>query len=186
MTRGRYMKTFVAFLDARDPLVAPRVHARVPAELRHHVSATTALGWMPAEVNTEYTRAVYDQLGEPAAESFFHDIVLESMKTPLFEGMATAFIRLVGLDPAALARGVGKITNVMFKDAGTWTVADRTSRGALVRVENAPPLMLEDPWPRSARASVSAVFHIARKPAGTCKLARIDHQRGLIEFELRW
>lgn len=184
-TRARYMKTFVDAVDALGPQRAGDIRGRVGPDLIGAIDRAGALSWIPLACNTAFTFAVVDVLGDAHAERFFQRLMLDSLETPLFDGFIKATVRVLGLDPGALVRVVGRIFGVMFRASGDWRVVDRTANGAVLRVEGLATACRTQTWVRTVQWSLSALFPFTQRE-GRIEMRTEALESGTVDYVLSW
>lgn len=184
-TRARYMKSFLEQVDGLGPDRAQAVRARVAPELLRKIEIAGPLAWLPLDTNTELTRAVMETLDAPDRAAFFQQLVLGSFETPLFRGFINATVRLLGLDPGKLVGVIGRVFEIMFRDAGRWSVVDRTQGGAILRVDDLAPGMRTTWWCESLQLSLTAL-HAFTNTQGKVQILAERMSTGTVDFQLSW
>lgn len=182
--QATYMKQFaerVRLLGAAsEPVVAS------DPELFDAIDRAGRMSWLPVELNVRLIDALYTGLGPARAREFQADQITSQFATPLWRGFIEGGVRLLGLDPAILARWIPRALGLIFKDCGIWTLERRDETSALLRVRGLPPALVEHPhWLDSVSGGVYALF-ILCKTSGETRVVDVDAERGQAGIALQW
>lgn len=186
VVRGRHLKSLASFLQERPG--GTTALALLPPDWLPQVTGASGLDWLPVERNLVITRATYDALGQAEADRFFRDHTLASFHGPILQTMVTSAVRILGLDPVALARWVPKAWHLIFRGCGEWGLEEVTPGARLVTLTlgGLPAACAEDPvWLRSVARSLEAVLELARVRGVAALLPRPRGARQAV-FQLRW
>ncbi len=183
--RARYMKTFVSAVDRLPADQASAVRGRVDPQWLRRIELAGSLQWLPLEINAAVTDAVMIELTDAQAERFFCQMVLDNFDTPLFASLVRASIRLLGLDPTAMAKMISRVVNIMFRDNGTWSVRSVGSQHAMVSIRGLAAPCRTVYWLTSAQYCLTS-FHPFVQLPGEVTRDRFDPAGGSADFSLRW
>jgi len=163
-----------------------RIEGVIPEAVFREIEETSTFAWLPFEVNLRVTRAVAESLGPRRAHEFFLDLMKASFEGPLLKSLVDAVLRLRGNDPTVMLQWVSKGFELMFKDAGTWSVVDRGEGAASLEVTGLPQEARSDRiWLESVSSSLTALFGLA-DVRGVTTIREIDEARSAVVFRLRW
>jgi hypothetical protein len=185
--RARHMKSLLAWAATFAPLDGAGISERVSARALRAIDEAAGPEWMPFELNLELTRAIHDALGRAEFEAFFRGHQLESFRGPLLRAFVDGVVSLFGIAPGSWLRMVPRGWGLVFRDCGEWTpvrdVAPGHSEIALAALP--PEAVVDDVWPRSVAASISATIDLART-TGAMTVERLDAVARTVHFALRW
>lgn len=179
------MKSYLETLDRLGELESSLVRGRVGDSCIATIEEASSLAWIPIETNVALTEAVCELLPLERREHFFRRLILDSLETPLFATFVKSSVRLLGLDPASLVRVIGRVFNIMFRDAGTWRVHGRRSNEVILSVEGLPEACTQPFWLESVRCSLGALFDFVDR-VGDVDLIELEPERGAASFWLTW
>lgn len=183
--RGRYMKTFLDAVDraSAEDAAAIRAHG---AQWIEAIDSAGAMEWLPVEANLDLTRSVASVLGPKRTHDFFEELTLASFQTPLMRGLVSAVVAFVGHDPGRYIDWMQKGFGMLFRDAGKWTVIERTDTVATLQVEDLPKACFEDAvWIDSVASSCHALFRLANCE-GAASVRTRDPERSRVVFRMMW
>lgn len=184
-TRARYMKTFVAAVDRLPADRASAIRGRVDPQWLRRIETAGSLQWLPLDYNAAVTDAVMIELSSAEAERFFCQMILDNFDTPLFATLVRASIRLLGLDPAAMAKMITRVVHIMFRENGTWNVKAVASEHAVVSIRGLALPCRTEHWITSAQYCLTS-FHPFVQLPGEVTRDHVDISAGSVDFSLRW
>ena len=184
--RARYMQTFAKHVD------------RLPSDDRHWIRTTVSqdtwvaidsaglLGWIPVQTNLDITRAVAARLGAERTQTFFHDLLLATLETPLLRGFVQAVLRVAVQDPGLYLPWVARGYELVFRDTGRWAILERKPGWALLEIRDLPSECVSDTvWLKSVAASFTGLFDLTNL-AGTFVLRDADMKTLSASFAMKW
>jgi len=179
------MKTFMAAVDKLGAERSSAIRGRVDPQSLRSIELAGSLSWLPIDINVAVTGAVMTELSPEDSKAFFRDMVLDNFETPLFAGLIRASIRLLGLEPKAMAKMIGRIVGIMFRDNGEWSTSGRRHDHAILSIRGLAPACRNQMWVDSVQHCLSA-FHPFVKVSGDVMLSHLDLVAGDVDFEIRW
>ncbi len=180
------MKTFAEHVERLPELDRRHVSAEVPTAFFREIAESGTFAWLPFEYNLVLTRAVAAALGTRRTHEFFVSLMRASFETPLLKGLVEAVLRLKGNDPSVMLQWVSRGFELMFKDAGAWSVVERKVGAASMEVSGLPAAAVRDRvWLESVASALSALYLLAHV-RGVTVIRDVDVERGRAEFRLRW
>jgi hypothetical protein len=152
------MQAFIARIGRLPEEDRSAVCVAIWSETLDAISEAPILGWLPAELNLECTRAVAAHLGRRRANAFFRDLVLGATDTPLLHGLVRSALRVSSADPGMYLPWIIKGWELVFRDCGKMSLKRRGSDGIVGELAGVPPVLLEDrQWIDSVSSSVGAL-----------------------------
>jgi hypothetical protein len=180
------MQLFAAHVDRLSAADCAAIRGAIPEETWEAIERAGLLGWLPIDVNLACTRAVAERLGPKKTDEFFRTLLLNTAQSPLLSGLIQSVLRIAVQDPGLYLPWISKGFELMFRDAGRWTVLERTPAFSLVEVRGLPEACLADAiWIQSVVSALSALLDVARLE-GSVKLREVDASasRVVYSFEL--
>lgn len=181
--RARYMQSFLhetSRLPADDRRAIER--ALSPGTVDAIILAPL-LGWLPFSVNLEFTRALAVHLGAKRTDGFFRSFLVGVTDTPLLHGFVRGALRVSFGDPGMYLPWIGKGWELLFRDCGRMTTANRRGpAGAFLELHGAPREALTDRyWVDSIASSVSGLAQLLRLEASVVA-SEVDARSGFALF----
>jgi hypothetical protein len=184
--RARYMQTFASHVDALPPADRHAIREAVAAGTWQAIESASLLGWLPLAANLECTRAVAERLGPDRTHRFFRTLLFDTSNTPLLRGLVQSVLRVAVQDPGLYLPWISKGFELMFRDAGRWTVAERAPGSAVLEVRGLPPECQSDAvWLESAASALCALLDLTHLE-GTITVQDTDSEAGVVTFRMRW
>ena len=184
--RARYMQTFARHVDRLSAEDRDAVRGAVSPDTWLAIDSASLLGWVPVAMNLECTRAVVTQLGPERAHRFFRELLLAATDTPLLRGFVQAVLRVAVQDPGLYLPWVARGYELLFRDAGHWTVLERKPGWALTQLKGLPPQCASDSvWLKSVASSFLGLLDLINL-AGTVALREVDVKTGTATYASRW
>ncbi len=182
--KARHMKSLLAALD-RHPEAAA-VRRRLDPRLLAAVEESSGLEWQPLQWNLELTRAVREELGGEGTHAFFRHALLEAFGGPLLGFLVDCAVRVFGIDPASWARWVPRGWALVFRDCGTWSVAESAPGRVAFHFDGVPAACAADRiWLQSVASSLGAIVDLARARGGV-ELGAVDQAAGRATYVMTW
>lgn len=184
--RARYMQTFLRHIDRLEADDSRAIREAVSPETRIAIETAGLLGWLPIRMNLDATHAVAGRLGVDRTHRFFHDLLLATTETPLLRGFVQAVLRVAVSDPGLYLPWVARGFDLVFRDAGRWTVLEREPGWALLELRGLPKECVTDSvWLRSVASSLSGLLDLTNI-VGTVVVREADVKTGAATFAARW
>lgn len=184
--RARYMQTFASHVDALPRADRDVIRASVLAETWQAIESASLLGWLPMTTNLECTRAVAQRLGPEGTHRFFRTLLLDTFNTPLLRGLVQSVLRVAVQDPGLYLPWISKGFELMFRDVGRWTVAERGPGSAILEVRGLPAECQDDPvWLTSVASALCALLDLTELD-GNITVRSADNDAGAVTFRARW
>jgi hypothetical protein len=182
--RGSYMRQFAGHVARLPQTDRARIQQAVPAAFWHDVEASGTFTWLPIEVNLRCTRAVGEQLSHENFMRFFRTLLLDTTRSPLLHGFVESVLRIAVRDPGMYLVWVTKGYQLLFSNAGSWTIRDRAPGFARLALTDAPTACLADPmWLESLRGGLLSLFDLTHL-VGTTEI--VERRSGVVVYESRW
>ncbi len=183
--RARYMQTFATHVDRLPAEDRSAIRAVIPEDTWAAIDAAGLLGWLPISVNLACTRAVSKRLGPQRTHEFFRTLLLGTAETPLLRGLVQGVLRVAVRDPGLYLPWISKGFELMFRDAGRWTVGDRGEGFAVTEVRDLPvECVSDDLWIQSVASSLCALLDLTRLK-GTVVVREVDTKARRVEYAWR-
>ncbi|HVU05531.1 MAG TPA: hypothetical protein VHE30_27475 [Polyangiaceae bacterium] len=180
------MQTFAAHVEALPRADRDAIRAVIPEETWTEIERAGLLGWLPLEVNLRCTRAVAAQLGKERTHVFFRKLLFDTSNTPLLRGLVQSVLRVAVRDPGLYLPWISKGFELMFRDAGRWTVTDRGIGTAKMEVTGVPAECLTDlVWPESVASALCALLDLIQYE-GSCVVDHVDPESFTVVFRSTW
>lgn len=185
--RARYMQTFAAQVDRLPASDRQAIRAAVPAGTWESIESAGLLGWLPLSVNLACTRAVAGHLDPAGTHQFFRSLLLDASNSPLLRGLVQSVLRVAVRDPGLYLPWISKGFELMFREAGRWTIVERGPGTAILEVRGLPQEALVDGvWPSSVASSLCALVDLVQLAEGSAAVRSVDPEEGTVSFRMRW
>lgn len=184
-TRGRYMKDYLAAVRRLPPSKQePVLHGL--EGLVDRIEQAGNLEWLPIETNLTLTAAIFRELGDEQAHTFFQNWLKRQMSAPAFAGLVRTALSLFRFDTAAIAKWIPKAFDLMYRDYGIFEIETLATERLEVRLTQAPAeLVAHRAWLRSVCSGLQALYFLTGVK-GTVELTSVEAEQGLVRFTLAW
>jgi hypothetical protein len=183
-TRGRYMKDYLAAVRRLPPSKQEAVLEGLDG-LIEQIEDVSNLEWLPISANLSLTKAVYEKLGDEAADTFYQNWLKRQMSAPAFAGLVRTALALFRFDTVALAKWIPKAFDIMYRDYGSFVIQEEAPGHVHVELREMPPELADhSSWHRSVANGMHAVFFLTGVK-GTTELVPTS-ARDCLRVALRW
>jgi hypothetical protein len=180
------MQTFARHVDRLPPADRSAIREAVAQETWVAIESAGLLGWLPVRMNLDCTRAVATRIGSDRTHNFFRELLLATVDTPLLRGFVQAVLRVAVPDPSLYLPWVARGFELMFRDAGRWTVLEREPGWALLEIRGLPRECASDSiWLRSVASALSGLLDLTNI-VGTVVLREVDVKTSTATYAIRW
>jgi hypothetical protein len=180
------MQTFLQHVDRLPDADRKGVLEKIPEHVPSAVRDAGLLGWLPIELNLICTRAVDERLGVERTHQFFRRLLLDTSDTPLLRGLVQSVLRVAVRDPGLYLPWISKGFELMFRDSGRFTIAERGVGTARIEMTGVPPeCLVDDVWPRSVASALCALLDLTELE-GACILEQINAEGGSMTVRITW
>jgi hypothetical protein len=180
------MQTFAKHIDRLPAEDAAAIRASVPDETWTSIGSAGLLGWLPLETNLAVTRAVATRLGPERTHHFFRELLLAAIETPLLRGFVQGVLRVAAPDAGQYLPWLARGFELMFRNAGKWTVLDRSPGWALLELGTLPrQIMTDSIWIKSTASSLCGLLDLMNLE-GTVVVHEVDAKAGAVTYASRW
>lgn len=180
------MQTFLAHVGRLPPEDRRAIFDAVPSALWSSIESASLLGWLPLETNLVFTRAVGTRLGPERTAAFFRQLLLGTAEGPLLRGLVQSVLRVAVRDPGLYLPWVPKGWELMFRDTGHMSIAERANGSAAISIEGLVDECLGDEiWIQSVASALGALAELVGgdSAAVAWSVAPASHS---VTFKMRW
>ena len=160
--QASYMKNSAAIL-ARSGAPGAAVLGSDPS-LFHLVGEAGRTAWLPISCNLRFVEAVERGVGWPSGLELIASTLVDQFETPLWRTLVQGGLRVLGREPAALARWLPTAVRLVFRDCGDWSVARLGPQRVEVRGADLPKELAEH---RLWLEAMGAAAHALGRLCGT-------------------
>jgi hypothetical protein len=180
------MQTFAKAIDRLPAEDRDAIRAAVPAETWAAIDAAGLLAWLPLDTNLTCTRAVANRLGPERSHRFFRELLMAAIDTPLLRGFVQGVLRVAVADAGQYLPWLARGFELMFRNAGTWSVLEREPGWALLQLGGLPRESATDLiWIKSAAASLLGLQDFMGLD-GTAVVHEVDVKARTVTYACRW
>ncbi len=181
--RAAYMKNLFHELEQRGQLGMLAEH---DAALLHDVNDAPRTTWLPVSINVRAVEAICAGLGEDRGLALLAECVYAQFETPLWRSFIAPAVRMLGKEPASLARWIPGALQIVFRGCGEWTVEGAGPAELTVRARALPTeIASHRVWLRSLGIGMGPLFTICGCD-GSADLARMDPATRSATYRLAW
>lgn len=184
--RARYMQTFAKHLASLPAEDMAAICAAVPTETWTAIESAGLLAWLPLETNLACTKAVAARLGPERTNRFFRELLMAALDTPLLRGFVQGVLRVAVPDPGQYLPWLARGFELMFRNAGKWTVIERSPGWALLELGDVPREIVTDLIWIKATASSLLGLHDLVDIEGTVVVHEVDIKARTVTYAARW
>jgi len=180
------MQTFARHIDRLPEEDRAAIRRAVPEETWASIESAGLLGWLPLETNLACTRAVALRLGPERTNRFFRELLLAAIETPLLRGFVQGVFRVAAPDAGQYLPWLARGFELMFRNAGKWTVLERSPGWALLELGALPREIVTDSiWIKATASSLCGLLDLLSLE-GTVVVHEVDAKSGTVTYACRW
>lgn len=185
--RARYMQTFIKHVGSLPTEDRVAIRSAITAETLASIESAGLLAWLPLETNLICTRAVATRLGPERTNQFFRELLMAALDTPLLRGFVQGVVRVAVPDPGQYLPWLARGFELVFRNAGSWTVLEREPGWALLQLRDLPHESVTDlPWLKSVASSLLGLHDTVGIEEGTVVVHEVDVKARTVAYAARW
>jgi hypothetical protein len=186
-TKARFAQSVLAEIAALSPEIAHAVRAR-SGDAWQRIEKALPMEWIEEATYNAVIDATRAELGDEAFRALFRRMGRRLIKTPLFQALIEAVIRISGLSPHTLLKAVPRARDAAVAESGTLTYERAGDRCARLFLRDFPPstfrsgatvLLLSGTW-------LGLVDIAGHEATAQLDLEDVNLERGRATFVLRW
>jgi hypothetical protein len=186
LVRARHLQVWLDNMGQAEDPWRRNFFAALPAEVKREIEGAARLDWLPAAYHALFADLVAAAFGPVRSHDYYRRAIARELRSPFWEGVVRAGVRLLGLNPGTFLRWVAKGWESSFKNCGALhgeLVAPL--RGRLLYERLPSVLSASDAWLDSAQGSVYGVFDLCGV-SGVVRLDKRGRGEGRLVVELEW
>jgi hypothetical protein len=184
--RARHMQVWLDNMGQAEDPWRKNFFAALPGEVKREIEAAARLDWLPAAYHALFADLVAAAFGPVRSHEYYRRAIARELRSPFWEGVVRAGVRLLGLNPGTFLRWAAKGWESSFRNCGALhgeLVAPL--RGRLLYEGLPPVLAASEACLDSAQGSVYGVFDLCGV-SGVARLDKRGRNEGRLVVELEW